>query len=93
MKNLPSVLRLITLYCNGPAIVLPPILISRSHVKAGAVSTLVAVAFPEFSPVPGTQEVLQSCFLIEGINKKLVQAELKLGSSSSDPAQSSAHQH
>ena len=42
---------------------------------------------------PGTQAGLQTWFLNEGSNKKLVQVELKLGSGSPDPAHSSTHQH
>ena len=56
-------------------------------------SALFALIFPKLSMAPGTQAGLQTWFLNEGSNKKLVQVELKLGSGSPDPAHSSTHQH
>lgn len=81
-------------YCHTIASnVLFPLLNSSSPKKAGPVSALFALIFPELSTAPGTREGLQTWFLNEGSNKKLVQVELKLGGRSPDPARSSTHQH
>ena len=81
-------------YCHTIASnVLFPLLNFSSPKKAGLLSTLLALIFPGLSTVPGTQEGLQTRFLNEGSNKKLVPVELKLGSRPADPAQSSSHQH
>lgn len=79
MKNVPNVLRLITLYCNCPVVVLSLILHSRSYRKPGPMSILFALIFPELSTGPGSQEVFHIRFLNGKINTMLIQAELKLG--------------